>query len=296
MNNATLLAGALCLAASSSAQGASRREPLILQPTSEWVLDYAPERCTLLREYGENDQKLKLRVDSFGSWVSFRVTVSGKLVPKSFGPVGDLSVRLTHDERERARRAFFGKAGSQPAAFFGLDFVPLEWLKYDEGAEERTLPDYLSDPALKEFERNTTDMLIEFASGKKVDLRFSEMSRPLKALRDCIDNLHQAWGLDPDREKLLSKRARPTDQTVKAMQRHFPNDMVWSGRNGYIPVRIMVDAQGNGSDCVVQTDKVEESFREAVCEGLSKTFEPALDQSGTPVASVFRTAVIYLIG
>ncbi|MBO9517961.1 MAG: hypothetical protein J7493_07820 [Porphyrobacter sp.] len=266
----------------------------MLEPSSEWVLDYAAERCTLLREYGQNDQKLKLRIDSFGSWLSFRFTVSGPQVPKSFGPAGYVKVRLTPDERERTHTAFFGKAGSQSAAFFGLSFVPLDWLKPNEEAVDRTLPDYLSDAALKDFEQRTTDMLLEFGNGKKIDLRFSEMSRPLKALRECVDNLHQSWGLDPVREKTLTKRANPTDQTVQAMQRHYPNDMRWSGRNGYIPVRIMVDARGNGSDCTVQVDRAEESFREAVCEGLSKTFEPALDQSGAPVASVFQTAVIYL--
>ncbi|WP_277600636.1 hypothetical protein [Altericroceibacterium xinjiangense] len=39
-----------------------------------------------------------------------------------------------------------------------------------------------------------------------------------------------------------------------------------------------------------------EDFRKAVCTSLSGAFEPALDRDGTPVASMYHTSIIYLIG
>jgi len=61
-------------------------EPRRLEPTSKWVLDYANERCTLLRNFGQGDKAVLLRMDSFGSRGNFRVTLSGKDVPRSSTP------------------------------------------------------------------------------------------------------------------------------------------------------------------------------------------------------------------
>ena len=65
--------------------------------------------------------------------------------------------------------------------------------------------------------------------------------------------------------------------------------------NAFVPVRVMVDAEGDVSDCVVQSEGIDEAFTDAVCDGLARGYEPALDAHGSPVASVFPTSVIYLM-
>jgi hypothetical protein len=57
-------AGALPLAAASAA---TAQETLALGPSSDWILDYADERCMLFRVFGEGREEVRLRIDSYGS-------------------------------------------------------------------------------------------------------------------------------------------------------------------------------------------------------------------------------------
>ena len=40
--------------------------PIELDATSDWTVDYGEERCSLSRDFGELDQGLGLRIDSYG--------------------------------------------------------------------------------------------------------------------------------------------------------------------------------------------------------------------------------------
>jgi hypothetical protein len=79
------------------------------------------------------------------------------------------------------------------------------------------------------------------------------------------------------------------------VQRDYPSTMLMTGTNAYVPVRVMVDAEGRTTDCVIQIEQVEEAFKDAICSNLARGYEPALDAKGRPVASVYRTSVFYLV-
>jgi hypothetical protein len=68
------------------------------------------------------------------------------------------------------------------------------------------------------------------------------------------------------------------------------------GTNAFVPVRVMVNAAGRATQCVVQIEGIDEEFQDAVCDGLAHGYEPALDADGKPVASIYQTSVYYLIG
>ena len=103
----------------------------------------------------------------------------------------------------------------------------------------------------------------------------------------------------PERENpvraTLTRLATPKPQAIRRLQDNYPASMLASGLNAYVPVRVTVDQAGNPTACVVQTPSVEKAFQDAVCNGLAKTYDPALDRDGNPVASVFVTAVVYQI-
>jgi outer membrane biosynthesis protein TonB len=121
------------------------------------------------------------------------------------------------------------------------------------------------------------------------------MTAPLTAMRECLDNLIETWGIDPVQDKTLTRRPVPDLSSVRRLQRAYPMQMVQAGQSAVVPVRIMVDAAGQASQCVVQLPHVERAFKEAVCDRLAERFSPALDKDGQPVASVFHTTVIYQI-
>ena len=83
---------------------------------------------------------------------------------------------------------------------------------------------------------------------------------------------------------------------MRRVQRRYPQTMWLSGTNAFVPVRVMVSAEGRATACVVQMPEIDQAFKDAVCEGLESAYEPALDAEGRAVASVYRTSVFYLTG
>jgi hypothetical protein len=93
----------------------------------------------------------------------------------------------------------------------------------------------------------------------------------------------------------LTRLAVPKLSTVRRVQRDYPTSMLRTGTNAFVPVRVMVDAEGRTTACVIQIEQVQQDFAEAVCSNLARGYEPALDSEGKPVASIYRTSVFYLI-
>jgi len=293
MKRTLAIAAVLGFLAPAAAHGAEEREPLVLEATSDWVLDYADQRCTLVRAFGEGSNEVRLRIDSFGSWTSFRFTAIGKRLPGSHGPTGDLVVRFTPDAEGRDTGALRGKSDGIEAAAFSTTLAPIGL--DDAGRPADSVQRWLEDPAIIAFERQTDSLLLSFSRRTRILLRLGRMSGPLKAMRACVDDLHTSWGFDPAIQKLLRQRARPTEQTVRSVQQDYPASMLVNGMSAYVPVRVKVDTLGRPSDCVVQSDVVDDAFRRAVCAGLSRQFEPAIDEMGRPIDSLYQTAVVYLL-
>jgi len=276
-------------------------EPRRLEPTSKWVLDYANERCTLLRNFGQGDKAVLLRMDSFGSRGNFRVTLSGKDVPRSSTPDSRGSFYFPGDRDSGEARMLHGTLGKDqvPAVSFNLDFWPkpapsdaqIEKLSPDK----RALIGAAIETPHPEFERAVDLIGVRFGQGLRIELHTGSMGEPLAAMRTCIDDLYKSWGVDPAQQKALSALAVPLPKTVKHVQNEYPLHQLASGANAYVPVRLMVDASGQATSCVVQSADVDADFKHAVCANLQGSFKPALDGDGKPVPSMFHTAVIYLV-
>lgn len=287
----------LALVAWATPASAADEPVLVLEPTTDWVLDYAEERCSFYRTYGEGDNALTLRIDSFGSATDYRVLVMGPAVPDFDIPTSDMTVSFTPDTQARETQGLNGKAGEQPAVSFSASFLPYEDPEIFARMSRAKQTARMAEPKHPEpeFERQIRTMEMRFANGRSLRLNLGPMARPLAAMRDCLDNLQTSWGLDPVVVRGLTRLAAPKLSTVRRVQRDYPTSMLRSGSNAYVPVRVMVDAQGEVTACVIQVEQIPEAFKEAVCSNLSRGYEPALDSEGKPVASVFRTSVFYLI-
>lgn len=290
------IAAAICLALPAAA--GAEEPPSPSKPSTPWVLDYAEERCSLNRTFGEGDDWIGLRLDNFGSWRDYRVLVIGKAVPKSRRPTLEFTYRLTPDAEHRGGSAIGGTANELPAVSFSISFAPHDpsvdpsKMSIEESLTLAAAP----KPPHPEFDKLVNSIELQFGNGKTIELALGSMAKPLEAMRTCVENLQTRWGLDAATQKDLSRRAVARPGTVRRVQRSYPTTMVATGTSAYVPVRIMVDAQGRSTACVVQLEGVEGVFKDAVCDGLAKGFEPALDRAGTPVASIYQTSVVYLIG
>lgn len=290
------------LASSMATSATESREARRLEPTSKWVLDYAEERCSLLRNFGSGDDAILLQMDSFGSWGNFRVTLSGKSVPRSNKPSGRGSFHFPGGGENREAQLLQGTLGKEniPAVSLNMDFAPDP--APDAKQFERMSPDERAriDAALEvphqEFERTIDRIRVAFDRGTPIELHVGSMAEPLSAMRACVDDLYKSWGIDPASQKSLSALAVPLPSTIKHVQNDYPNQQLLSGTSAYVPVRLMVDANGEATSCVVQSPSVDKEFKQAVCSNLQGKFKPALDAAGKPVPSMLHTSVVYLMG
>jgi hypothetical protein len=278
---------------------AAEPPPQVFEPSSNWTLHYDPEQCALLRDFGPADNRLRLQIESYGSATDFRILLSGKPLPRSQAATGEVRYGFPNDTVERRETtSLVGTTGPDVAAlsFSGnvrpfdpdFDYNGLSTGEQLESNARPTLP-------VPEFEREIDRMTIAVDGRARFELHLGKMEKPLQAIRKCLADLQRSWGLDPDLQGRLSKYPVPRVSSVRRVQRNYPQSMLLQGASAFVPVRIMVDAQGEATSCVVQIPGIEDDFTEAVCDGLARQFAPALDERGMPVAGIYRTSVIYML-
>jgi hypothetical protein len=271
----------------------------VLEPASSWTLNYDPEQCALMRDFGPEDNRLRLQIESYGSMTDFRLLLAGKPVPRSHGPQGLVRYAFPNDTAERAETGSIeGTTGPNTAAIsFSAGFTP-----YDPDYDYAHLPimaqlERSAQPKAPapEFEQGVDRIAITIGNRARLDLHLGKMGKPLEAMRKCVEDLQRSWGLDPALQARLTRNPVPYPSTVRNVQSDYPPSMVLKGRSAFVPVRIMVDAQGQTTACTVQVPQIESAFTKAVCDHLQGRFYPAVDDAGNAVASVYRTSVIYML-
>lgn len=279
------------------APAAAARPPLHLEPSSKWDIDYGLERCSLSREFGSGDAAVHLQIDSFGFWNTFRVLLDGAALPNPSEPTGTANVQLTGHPKPGEARTLQGKVGKLPAISFDLGFIPYidpETYRRMSDGEKEKLRAKMSQPQ-PDYDATVNWISVNPGPGTTIVLDVGNMAAPLAAMRACIDDMYKSWGFDPAEQKSLRALAVPLPSTVKHVETQYPHAELLSGTSAYVPVRLLIDANGEASSCVVQSTAVDAAFRQAACSNLQRKFKPALDAAGHPVASIYHTAVIYLV-
>ncbi len=158
---------------------------------------------------------------------------------------------------------------------------------------------------VSEEARNAREEAIERVSirgqfVREVVLETGSLYPVMTAMRVCLDNLVTSWGIDLETDRALTRRVQAVDMDhwKHPIIDRYPGRSLRRGDQGYVRIRLMVSDEGRATDCVVQSAFNDPTLHEAACEGLLEhsRFEPALDASGSPVASYWTTVVIYSIG
>jgi hypothetical protein len=281
-----------------TAATASAPQPRMLEPTSKWVLGYYDERCALSRDFGSGADSVRLQLDSYGTWASFRLTLSGAAVPTSQSPTGHGSYRFTADPGDREETLLQGKddKDSMPAVTFGVTFLPFaERQRWDKMSDKERKAEAPHPQPWTDYERTVDTIRVAFGRGRPVELHVGHMDVPLNEMRKCVNEMYKTWGLDAAQQMTLTRFASPLPLAVKRVQQDYPLRQRMNGISAFIPVRLLVDANGAALSCVVQSTAANQDFRAAVCSHLTGKYQPALDASGKPVSSMFQTSVIYLV-
>lgn len=284
-------------AAVALAPPASAREPLVLEPSSPWNMHYDADSCALRRQFGEGEQLTYLEMRRFEPGTSIQLIVSSKVKKAN----RTFLFRFDEDEDWRKSGGFriVMSDGSTGMIFTSNLFkveIPEELLK-----DVEALTAYfksLNNPALEDAAVKTADgVMLQGAFVRDLTLRTGSLEAPIKAMRECTDELITHWGVDADAHKSLSRPVTAKNAREMGTKITYPTRLVRKGVPGIVRVRLGVDPAGAVTGCHIQMDLADAQFEKEVCETLSRelVLEPALDKDGNPIASYWVSSVTFVI-
>lgn len=271
--------------------------------TGDWVLDYGEERCRIVRTFGEGDERSVVYFEQAEPASSLNWVVAGP-------PIGPL--------RARSKATVQFGPGNPPfeMEYEGTtlgEFGPALSSTGFEKSSSETTP--MSDrPAIQ---RNAEAMArnartLTPAEGAKVEwlqiqseqggaARFAlgTMQPVYEAMNACMADLLTHWGLDPARELQRVSGPVPTNLSIVAqrIQRNYPSLALQAGQQAMIAARVMVDAEGEVTDCAIVELTQAEKFGAGVCRQITNVarFDPAIDASGNAMPSYYVFRIRYQI-
>jgi TonB family protein len=270
-------------------------QPVVLAPSSKWVVDYAEQKCRLFRSFGAGDQLAILYLEQSYPSERFGLTVAGPPL-RGFAFPRPVMLRFNESDRENRTTPFTGnieKVG--PALIYSsIDFDHHESADFaqreDDGAQAPGLPEIARDQAARV-------RFLEFhQGGKTVRFETGEMAAPSAALNACALDLLRVWGLDPERQKAATRSPEWTnrDEVVRRITAKYPGGALAFGEQGIVRMRVMVGANGDVTDCQLERATSAQSLESPACKEMQRAkFNPARDRDGKPMPSYYATTIVY---
>lgn len=278
---------------------AAAPEPLILKPSSKWLVDYADERCRIGRQFGEGTQSVLLFMDRFSPSEYFRLTIAGKSVKTSVEK-GDAKIQFGPNEEEQELAFLNGNLGKEPALVFSSTgrIAPPSAAEILAIKKRKKTEWIVLQPISEDRQKAVRHLRIGKPLRKPVMLETGSMRGPLAALDTCIDNLLTTWGVDVEKHKNLRRPATPLQSPGDwVVSSDYPRDMLFVGQPALVNFRLSIGVDGKTTACHIQATTRLKAFDNAVCKSVMKraSFWPALDAEGQPIASYYQNAVRFQI-
>lgn len=271
------------LAMSAGPVFAADSPPIELAPTGAWEMDYADNSCALRRTFGDPGKEVWLEFRQYSPDDYFELTVASKGIARK-----QVAPDIRYDPDDDAVQPSFSVFVDYGSGVQGVSFS--DSLK--PAADKRLLiegkPVAWTEEQRLAREAAVTSIEIDKTFASNLRLKTNSLKSPMKALRDCTYDLLGHWGLDPEVQKTLSRRATVKDLDTLGTALHAAHLS-----NDQTRIRLMVDPTGMPTSCDVQTGVDDPAGQSAACKSLLKLvrFDPALDLKGNPVPSYYVTVV-----
>jgi hypothetical protein len=282
-------------------------QPVRLQPSSPWDVDYADNSCRLIRTFGEGQARTVLMFESEAPGNLDMLVVGkgldsyGDTVSAKFLPIQSKPFEGTPTMSERGRP---GALWSEVLLMPDSEIERLSAIEHQRESKPavRPPPIDLAERAVERAERHefaarATELEIRARPGGSVVLETGSLGEAIQAFDNCSRDSLRDWGIDPD---LQDKIARPVWAPKPASwfsSDDYPPDMINAGEESMVKVRALVDATGRITKCTSLSHFKEPIFNKLVCDRFMKRakFEPAELADGTKVPSFYINTVIFRI-
>ena len=272
-------------------------QPLRLQPSTPWVVDYAENSCRLIREFGSGNTKTLLSFESDSPGDIDMLLIGRQLastqdeVPVRFLPVED------QPQKGQAIKSDKGEPG--------LLFSRVRLLPQDEVAklDARTaqikahpearppattlVEDKERRAAEQEFATKATELEIDARPSRPVILETGSLGEPIKAFDKCSRDSLRDWGVDPDLQDKIVRPAWLENRRSLITPEEYPTKMLDEGEQADVKARVLVDASGRVTKCTSLSHFKLPQFNKLVCDKITERarFAPAELADGTKVPS-----------
>ena len=268
----------------------ARAEPLVLEPSGQWNLDYAEDKCALIRKFGDGETEVELHIEKSGVGPFYNLAVFGKPARKSAGDVMQIAFGPAEGPSERSYLG--GKTKSDGAPFVimhGIHLAPVD-RRADQGEFEvaEIGPDR---------EKAITSLTLSRGLARPLELQIGSMAAPLNAMRTCVANLVQSLKLDTNglSEIVVGPKPVNVEQLARFIQERYPPRQLQNGQGGTVAVQLTVNDKGKATACQIAASDRPAVFDDYVCFGLMRMaeFEPAVGPDGKPRFGFWQTRVTY---
>ncbi len=281
-------------------------EPVRLRPSGPWVLNFAENSCQLTRTFGEGPTKTVLQLESAAPDEMDMLAIGRPLqtgadeVATMFLPVGGKPINGTV-----ARTA----KGGEPAILWRtVRLLPDEVQeRLEKEFDEKGLhPDVRPPPkdlaemaSVKaqhlEFAGKITQIVIQTRRDRAVVIETGPLGAPIKLFDQCGRDSLRDWGVDPDLDAKLVRRAWPLAINRWFNANDYPMAMARQHKESVVKIRLLVDASGRVTKCTSLSHFDAPQFNQVVCAGIMKRarFAPAELADGTKVSSYYINQVVF---
>ena len=246
---------------------AATEQPLIASPIDQWKLSYDQDSCSLTRHFRFDEDTFALEMTRYTQFDSYDTKIfASALERRKRSPV----TAFASPETEREHEYFFNLHGS-------------EWDGIRIFLTPKSIEQDIADPG------TTVPLHVRDAFSKDFTLELESLGEAVAALNNCLDDLVTSWGLDPAKQRALSKRI-PNDGRWDDWMIAFLKRTESATRNAgstTTRIRFIVDPDGKPESCKLLDVPEDNSAAQAACDKALKRakFEPALDEEGKPASS-----------
>ena len=282
-------------------------QPIRLQPSSQWIVDYAENSCRLIRSFGDGDNKTTLLLESDAPDEGDMVLIGSPLR----GDAEEVPARFLPVQKDAMKGRRVTAAKDQPALLFSTVYL----LPADQAAELEAkraqrqahpeLPPAPLNPAEEQkrrsqrqaFAQAATELEIDARKGRPVILETGSLGAPVNAFDKCSRDSLRDWGVDPDLQDKIVKPAWLTNKAHLISSEEYPAKMLDEGQQSEVRARVLLDATGRVTKCTSLSHFKLQQFNQLVCDKISArgVFKPAELADGTKVPSYDTVRIVFQI-
>ena len=237
-----------------------------LQPSSQWVVEFADSSCVASRRYGALDDRVDFHLKPAMLGSKFEVVI---VVPDSKQPKGN-----GYDEGWIER-----PDGSHAA--------PIKAGSYSTVSKTHVTRFHV-DPENYVMGQDGERVILHINKQRRYDLALPDLKKAQQVLDQCLTSLRDEYGVGENVTKQIATDAKSKQSIIRYFSTDdYPREAVLKGEQGYVGALFWVETDGRVRDCKIVESSHRQSLDDRTCQVIRtrSRFSPALDHQGKPIRS-----------